>query len=97
MNKAIIEEGILFVDKKIFGDEDEHEYKCKCMDGIAYGTKSDEEDINSPLSIIIEYPTLSELSNKEKDHILEYRGLYDLNHNDITYGDVMVALGKIKF
>jgi hypothetical protein len=29
------------------------------------------------------------------DHILEYRGLYDLTPSDIHYGDVMVTFGEI--
>lgn len=94
--EIIIEEKILFTDKKFFGDNEEHEYDCKCKDGIAMCERVGDDE-NEPLSIIVEYPTLSGLTDKQKDHILEYRGLYDLTHKDIHYGDVMVVYGKIKY
>ena len=92
----IIEESILFTDEKFFGDNKEHEYDCKCKDGVAM-CKRVGCDENEPLSIIVEYPTLSGLTDKEKDRILEYRGLYNLTRDDVHYGDVMVVYGKIKY
>ena len=93
--KKVLEEEILFYDVDFFGDKEEHEYDCVCQDGIATGKRFDDEDINAPESITIKYPLLSELSNKQKDEILEYRGLYDLSYKDIHYGDVMVVFGTI--
>ena len=94
--KATSEFGVLFVDRNIFGDEEEHEYDCLCNDGCAAGTRVDDNDKRAPSSVVIEYPTLSSLTDEQKDYVLKYRGLYDLTHDDITYGDVMLAYGKIK-
>jgi hypothetical protein len=93
--KSIIEEEILFTDKKFFGDKEEHAYDCVCYDGEAICTISDEEDENAPKEIIVKYPRKRELTNDQKDYILEYRGLYDLTRKDIHYGDIMMAYGKI--
>lgn len=93
----IHEDGVLFVDEKFFGDKMEHEYDCICKDGIATGTRVNDNNEDEPLSIIIEYPSLSNLTEEEKDRILSYRGLYNLGYDGINYGDVMVAYGKIKY
>jgi hypothetical protein len=93
--KVIIEEGILFTDKKFFKDGDEHEYNCRCSNGQATCFLADDDDKTAPKEIVVKYPKMKELTTKQKDYILEYRGLYDLTHKDIHYGDVMVAYGKI--
>ena len=93
--KVIIEDEILFVDEKFFGDCKEHAYECHCHDGQAACFLVDDEDETAPKRIVVKYPMLKELSNKMKDEILEYRGLYDLTHKDIHYGDVMVVYGTI--
>ena len=93
----ILEEEILFTNKKIFGDEFEHAYDCKCFDGYAIGTVADSEETNIPKTIRILYPLRSDiLSNENKaEYVLQYRGLHDLSPKDITYGDIMVCYGTI--
>lgn len=97
MKKNIIhEDGVLLVDSKFFGDDREHKYDCDCMNGHAYCILSNMSD-SAPYSIEVFYPKIEELTEEQKKHILDYRGLYDLTHNDIHYGDVMVVYGNIKY
>lgn len=93
----ILEEEILFTNKKIFGDELEHAYNVKCFDGYAIGTVVDSEETNIPKTIRLLYPLRSDiLSNENKaKYVLQYRGLHDLSPKDITYGDIMVCYGTI--
>jgi hypothetical protein len=93
--KTIYEDGVLFTDEEFFGDKGEHEYNCRCSNGQATCFLADDEDKTAPKKIVVKYPKIKELTTKQKDYILEYRGLYDLTHKDIHYGDVMVAYGKI--
>lgn len=94
MDKIIIEDSVLFTDKKFFGDNKEHEYFCRCYDGYAICMSSVYS--NAPDVIMVKYPKLKELTNEQKDHILDYRGLCDLTRKDIHYGDVMVVYGEIE-
>lgn len=87
--------GVLFVDRNIFGDELEHEYDCLCNDGFAVGIRVYDDDKEAPVSVIVKYPTLSSLTDEQKDYVLKYRGLYEWTRDDITCGDVMLAYGKI--
>lgn len=95
---CVYEDGILFTNKKIFHDDNEHMYNCICFDGYARCIRSEDEKDTIPQTIYAVYPTLEEiLKSKSKcNRILEYRGLTDLTAEDITYGDVMVVYGKIK-
>lgn len=93
--RMIIEEEIYFTDKKFFGDAEEHVYNCHCHNGKATCYRIDRKDKNAPKKIIVTYPRLKELTSRQKDYILDYRGLYDLTHKDIHYGDIMVAYGEI--
>lgn len=75
-------------------------YRMVCYDGYAEGTLIDDdaEFPNAPKTIRMEYLTLDEvLSDKGgiADDILYYRGLYNLNKQDIHYGDIMMYLGEI--
>ena len=92
--KYVMEDGVLLVDKEIFGDGNEHSYKVKCFDGYAIAEKDENSD--APSTLELTYPKMSEISNHLKKDILQYRGLYDLGCEDVTYGDVMMYLGKIK-
>lgn len=76
---------------------DEVAYDFTCYDGHATGNRVD-DILEAPKTIEMEYPTLAEvLADKDKArYILEYRGLYDLNANDIHYGDVMMAYGEMR-
>ena len=94
MAKFILEDEILFTNKKIFKDSDEHCYTCKCYDGVAVCTPTDEDE--SPM-IVATYPKKEEVLEDKKlcREILDYRGLYDMRPSQITYGDIMLRLGKL--
>ena len=91
----VTEEEILFTDKKIFKDNEEHSYMCKCYDGVAVCTSNDEE-IELPM-IVATYPKKIEvLADKELcESIRAYRGLDYTRNSQITYGDIMIKLGKL--
>ena len=78
---------------------DEVPYRMECYDGYANGTLLNEEEFpNAPKTIRMEYLTRNDVLSDRgglADDILYYRGLYDLNENDITYGDIMMYLGEI--
>ena len=81
-------------------DYSEVPYRMVCYDGYAEGTLIDDdaEFPNAPKTIRMEYLTLDEvLTNKGgiADAILCYRGLYNLNAQDIHYGDIMMYMGEI--
>jgi hypothetical protein len=71
-------------------------YDMECYDGYAIGKLVD--DVDAPATIRMEYPTLADVLSDMggvADDILQYRGLYDLDASDITYGDIMMYLGEI--
>lgn len=89
----IIEEEVLVN----IGHDVEVPYRMVCYDGGAIGTLLDKK-YHCPNTIRMEYPTLDEvLSDKGgiADDILSYRGLYDKQHKDINYADIMMYLGEI--
>lgn len=94
-NETVFEEDVLFSDSDFFGDSEEHSYDMECKDGVAIGKLND--DSNAPGVIKVTYPKLDEVLSDEKlsNYVLKYRGLHDLGPEDITYGDIMMALGKI--
>jgi hypothetical protein len=90
----IIEEEVLV---KI-GQYDEAPYRMVCYDGYAIGELLNKEEYMCPDTIRMEYPTLDEVLTDKggiADDILYYRGLWDKQHNDIHYGDIMMYLGEI--
>lgn len=90
------EDEVLVTDKELFGDNEEHAYDMRCHDGWAEGTPSNDEE-GLPARIRMTYPKRDEvLADKKLAHyVLKYRGLYDLDFDDITYGDIMMALGEV--
>lgn len=94
MAKFIVEDEILFTNKKIFKDSEEHSYTCKCYDGVAVCEPTCEDGL--PM-LIATYPKKAEVrKNKELcREILEYRGLWYMVASDITYGDIMLKMGKL--
>lgn len=98
--QCVIEDEILFTNKKIFKNNEEYSYTCKCYDGVAICTPTpndDEEDeINLPM-IIATYPKRKDvlLDSELCRSILDYRGLYDVRKNQITFGDIMLKMGKL--
>lgn len=96
--KSILENGVYLVDNSVFNDGNEHIYDVECFDGYAIATKAvDEESENAPSRLKLSYPLRAEIvNNEDKAHkVLEYRGLYDLKPQDITFGDIMMCMGKI--
>lgn len=98
----IDEEEVLVTDEDVFGDNEEHAYDFRCYDGYAEGQPSrnwDEEyEEELPQTLHMTYPKLEEVLNDEDmtNYILKYRGLHDLGPEDITYGDIMIALGEVE-
>ena len=97
--QCVIEDEILFTNKKIFKNNEEYSYTCKCYDGVAICTPTpndDEDEINLPM-IIATYPKRKDvlLDSELCRSILDYRGLYDVRKNQITFGDIMLKMGKL--
>ena len=94
--KYVNEPDVWLKDKKFFKDNEEHSYVCNCYNGYAIGRLAD-EDSKAPKKIRLTYPKRREiLKDKEKaEYVLTYRGLYDCDYSDITYGDIMMAFGVI--
>ena len=97
--QCVIEDDILFTNKKIFKNNEEYSYTCKCYDGVAICTPTpndDEDEINLPM-IIATYPKRKDvlLDSELCRSILDYRGLYDVRKNQITFGDIMLKMGKL--
>ncbi len=95
--KFYLEEDIELVNKEFFGDNEIHYYNIQCFDGHATAHKADEDDETAPNVVEMTYPTLAEVlaDKKKKEEVLEYRGLWDLKPSDITFGDIMMAYGRV--
>lgn len=93
--KFIMEEDILLCDKKVFGDNEEHSFNCKCYDGYAECTATDSEE--KIQKVTMTYPLRKDVLKSEDmcDAILTYRGLSDCTKKDIHYGDIMMKYGTI--
>ena len=86
----VIEYGVLFSDKKIFGDDKKHEYTVYCYDGYAVAYPVDSND---PHELYIQYIDIEDIWDDAEliQNIKDCRGLvYD---EDITYGDIMMYCG----
>lgn len=97
MTKRTIKEEMLFTNKKIFGDNNEHEYLVTCEDGIATAVPTESElaegSTKVPKRLTLTYPKLEELSKTKKRICLEFRGKDDTEECD--YADVCMKYGKI--
>lgn len=96
--KYVIETHVEFHEPLFFDDNETHEYNLICYDGYADAFRCDDNDLSAPLYMSVSYPKLKEVLENEdlSNHVLEYRGLYDLGCEDITFGDIMMAFGKIQ-
>lgn len=97
--KHVIEHHIEFSDKRFFKDNLPHLYDCKCYDGYAICyAQSNEDNVNVPPTIIVTYPKKANVLSDDNlcMSILNYRGLYDLQKEDIHFGDIMLYLGKVE-
>lgn len=74
-----------------------YEYDVECKDGEAIGTLCDSNAPIAPKTIKMTYPKLADVLADEDmaNHVLQYRGLYDLTPSDIHYGDVMMTYGDV--
>ena len=98
MAKRKVKDEMLFTDKKIFGDNNEHEYNVVCDNGKGIATPTEDElecFPNSPKKITLTYPTLEELTKEQKRECLNYRGLYDVAVSRCNYADVCMSYGKL--
>ena len=88
-------EEILFTNKAIFKDDNEHPYNCECHDGIAYCTKVDcEENANAPEKLMLGYPRMSEIKGTAKeDACREHRGLRHCE--PLNYADIAMRYGRL--
>ena len=88
-------EEILFTNKAIFKDDNEHPYNCECHDGIAYCTKVDcEENKKAPQKLLLGYPMMHEIKGTAKeDACREHRGLRHCE--PLNYADIAMRYGKI--
>ena len=94
----LVEEGMLFTDKKIFGDNEEHEYDVYCQDGRAIAIPAIGELLEHPKSprlLELIYPKKDELTPEQKEKCLENRGLF-LGASQCHVGDICMSLGKIR-
>lgn len=94
----LVEEGMLFTNKKIFGDNEEHEYDVYCQDGRAIAIPAIGELLEHPKSprlLELTYPKKDELTKEQKKKCLEYRGLYDVQTSMCHVGDICMSLGKL--
>ena len=68
----------------------EHIFNMECYNGYAIGTRAYEDDVNTPQRITITYPTIECVKKDYElcDEILYYRGLINLTHDDIHFGDI---------
>lgn len=95
--KSVLEEGVYLCNRVVFKDEETHEYNIECFDGYAIAKRVDKSDKKAPAQLKLEYPKRSDILAKDErsSFVLSYRGLFDLCPNDITFGDIMLAYGKI--
>lgn len=86
------EREILFTDPRLFGDNNEHEYNCKCYDGFAVCTMVGDENV--PEKLHLTYPTLALVEQLHlTTRIKNYCGLP--SYTELTFGDVAICMGKI--
>ena len=96
-----IEENMLFTDKKIFGDNEEHEFDVFCYDGRAIAIPAICELLDNvgnekyPRLLEVLYPKKEELTDEQKIECLHYRGIYDQPASMCHAGDICMSLGKL--
>ena len=97
--KPTFKDEMLFTDRSIFGDDEEHEYEIECQDGFATAVPTIYELENNPKApkrLEFTYPKLNELGYIGKRKCLDYRGLYAEPVSSCSYADVCMSYGKIK-
>lgn len=82
-----VDDDMLFVSKKFFGDEKEYNIKLEFRDGIAFGVGNHE-------NFFVTYPMLKDLTDEMKREIDEYQGISD--RTEYTYRDICLKYGTLQ-
>lgn len=82
-----VDSDLLFVEKTIFGDENEHNVNLEFRDGIAFGLGEDS-------SLFVTYPMMKNLTEDMKREMDEYQGIYD--RAEYTYRDICLKYGTLQ-
>lgn len=75
-----------FINRRIFGDEEEHSIDLEIRDGIAIGYGKDR-------GLVVTYPTLDRLTQEDVESLRKYCGLPRTEH--ITPRDVCLKFGRL--
>lgn len=93
-------EEILFTDKRLFKDNEEHAYNCTCYDGIAFCERVDYEDDeegankHAPKRLLLGYPTMAEVRGTAKETACrDYLGLD--KRDTLTYAHIAIKYGRL--
>lgn len=86
------DEDFLVTDKKIFGDEDEHEVSFIFFDGYAIGHSYSED--KGMLTLTMKYPFRMALTAEDKEEIREYDGIPA--PRTYTYRDIALCFGEVQ-
>ena len=82
-----VDSDLLFVEKTIFGDENEHNVNLEFRDGIAFGLGEDS-------SLFATYPMMKDLTEDMKREMDEFQGIYD--RTEYTYRDICLNYGVLQ-
>lgn len=82
-----VDSDLLFVEKTIFGDENEHNVNLEFRDGIAFGLGEDS-------SLFVTYPMMKDLTDDMKREMDEYQGIYV--RTEYTYRDICLKYGVLQ-
>ena len=82
-----VDSDLLFVEKTIFGDENEHNVNLEFRDGIAFGLGEDS-------SLFVTYPMMKDLTEDMKRELDEYQATYD--PTEYTYREIWLKYGVLQ-
>lgn len=82
-----VDDDMLFVSKKIFGDDKEHNIELEFRDGIAFGIGNYEK-------FFVTYPMRKDLTDEMKREMDEFQGVYD--RTEYTYRDICLKYGTLQ-
>lgn len=82
-----VDSDMLFVEKTIFGDENEHNVNLEFRDGIAFGRGKDS-------SLFVTYPMMKDLTEDMKREMDEFQGIY--YRTEYTYRDICLKYGVLQ-
>lgn len=82
-----VDSDMLFVEKTIFGDENEHNVNLEFRDGIAFGLGEDS-------SLFVTYPMMKDLTEDMKREMDEFQGIY--GRTEYTYRDICLKYGTLQ-